>query len=167
MIFKNIKINKKGFALLLTVVITSILLSVALEISKIAVKEAVFSISGKNSNDAFYAADTAIECTLYNDKAGSTIFTFDSSGYVIPNPLNCLGGHFTSNVPNLNSFPYHYLFTIPNINNSACAIISVTKNDPASGLPGTIITAQGYNIGDSSCNSTNPNRVERELIVSY
>ena len=61
--------NKNGFALLYSVVVSSIILAIALGVSNIAYKEIVFGTSAKDANDAFYAADTAAECTLYYDNS--------------------------------------------------------------------------------------------------
>jgi hypothetical protein len=48
--------------------------------------------------------------------------------------------------------------------NLSCAVVNVTKTFS----PDTVsITSKGYNIGDSACASTNPNRVERELLANY
>jgi len=63
----NKKIQSKGFALLYTSLISSLLLSLALSISVIVMKDIRLSSISRESQKAFYAADTAAECALYWD----------------------------------------------------------------------------------------------------
>ncbi|KKW29441.1 MAG: hypothetical protein UY74_C0075G0010 [Candidatus Kaiserbacteria bacterium GW2011_GWC2_52_8b] len=57
----------KGFTLLLAALVSSIVLAIGAAIYGIAIKELNLSSIGRDSQFAFYAADTAAECTLYND----------------------------------------------------------------------------------------------------
>jgi len=61
------KSHKKGFVILIAVVVSSLLLSLGAFIANIAVKEIQLSSSGRESQAAFYAADAALECALYQD----------------------------------------------------------------------------------------------------
>src|SRR5229473_174899 len=63
----KLKTNQKGFTLLLAALISSIVLSLGAAIFSIAQKELALSSVGRNSQFAFYAADTAAECALYWD----------------------------------------------------------------------------------------------------
>jgi hypothetical protein len=158
-IIKKIK-NKKAFVILFAVTLSSIMLAIGLGVADIALKEIKFNTSAKDTNDAFFAADTAIECALMNDKPPSTSFAVSGgSGQV-----QCLGG-----IINLTgSFPV-WKFIIPHLGNpNNCAIVTVSKDNTSK--PPFILTSmvsKGYNIGDASCNSTNPNRIERELDINY
>ena len=73
---KNFKNKKRGIALLFSMLITSIILSIALSILTISVKEINFNTSAKSTNEAFFAADTGVECALYNDRASNDITPF-------------------------------------------------------------------------------------------
>ena len=124
---KKIK-NNKGFALLLAVIITSILLSIALEMSKVALKEASFAISNKASNDAFYAADTALECTLYNDKGT----VFGTQNYKDPSSenVNCSSGTSTktsSYDPITKNTTFGFNLVGLGSTGNACAQVTVVK----------------------------------------
>ena len=66
-IFNQIK-NNRGFVILFAVTLASILLTISLGVSNIALREIKFSTSAKDTNDAFFAADTGTECALFNDK---------------------------------------------------------------------------------------------------
>ncbi len=127
-----------GFVILFAVTLSSILLSIALGVANIALKEVKFGTSAKDTNDAFFAADTGIEYVLFNDKPPSI--------YTAP-------GTWNVTVPGLGSA------------GTSCAKVNVTKTGPPSIR--TTIISKGYNTGDSSCNPTNSNRIERELLITY
>ncbi len=60
---KNIK---KGFVMLFAVTLSALVLAIALGITNIALKEVKFGTSAKDTNDAFFAADSGLELVLYN-----------------------------------------------------------------------------------------------------
>lgn len=145
--YLNIEISRAessaGFVILFAVTISSILLAIALGVANIAVKEVKFSTSAKDTNDAFFAADTGIEYALFHDKTPSE--------YVpVPNEV----------------FTWDVVVTSPGLN--SCAKVSITKDNTSPSNTTTLIVSKGYNVGDvGTCISTNPNRIERELKVSY
>ena len=146
---------RSGFVILFAVTLAAILLSIALGVSNIALREIKFGTSAKDTNEAFFAADTGVECALFNDKFDSNSFIEEGgSGNV-----SCLGGSISLN----RSYPF-WDFVVPELGNDrqSCAKVTVDKNTST-----TIIISKGYNIGDENCNSTNPDRVERQLEVRY
>jgi len=161
---KNEKRNKRGIALLFSVMLSAIFLSIALGVLNISVKELNFSSSAKDTNNAFFAADSGVECALYNDKTASTIFAAD----VNANTINCFGNETLLK----SAFP-NFVFNIFSLgsNNNFCAIVTVVKtldNNTPPGVILTTITSKGYNVGDyPDCTSSNINRVERVLEVNY
>ncbi len=58
---------EKGFVILVAVVVSTLLVSIGVFISTTALKELQLAASTKNSLQAFYAADSAIECALFHD----------------------------------------------------------------------------------------------------
>ena len=156
MIKKNKKQNK-GFALLFAVTLSSILLSIALGATSIAVKQLKFGTSARATNDAFFAADTGMECALINDKSTSNIFNSTSGATTI----NCKGGSISL----LTSYPsWNFVVSGLGSTGQGCAKVNITKDAVADT---TIVTSQGYNIGDASCNSTSTYRIEREIQTNY
>lgn len=143
---------KKGFALLYSVLIASILLAIGLAIFNITIKELLLSSLGRDSQFAFYAADTGAECALYWDFKGNAFATSSSSS------IECAGqiieemggeGYGIPSVFTLDLSPEPY-----------CSVVSVTKYE----LPiRTVIESRGYN----TCDTTNPRRVERAIRVTY
>ncbi|OGG50673.1 hypothetical protein A2763_03650 [Candidatus Kaiserbacteria bacterium RIFCSPHIGHO2_01_FULL_54_36] len=63
----QLKTTQRGFTLLLAALVASIVLSVGAAIFSIAQKQLTLSAIGRDSQFAFYAADTAAECALYWD----------------------------------------------------------------------------------------------------
>lgn len=70
---KHIHIRKeqKGFAVLFAVLTSSLLVTIGISIYGISIKELTMSTSAKDSQTAFYAADSARECALYWDNLGA------------------------------------------------------------------------------------------------
>jgi hypothetical protein len=149
--------TRSGFAILFAVTLSAILLAIALGVSDVALREIKFSTSNKATNEAFFAADTGIECALINDKStGNSFLQSGGSGVV-----TCLGG----TVSLVGSYPA-WNFVLSSLGNGGrgCAKVSLTRSQ-VSGT--TTVVSKGYNIGDSSCNSTNPDRTEREVRTTY
>ncbi len=140
-----IKIFKKnkGFAILFAVTLSSILLAITLGVTEIAFREIKFSTSATATNEAFFAADTGTELVLFNDKTDTypaVIGSIESWGPII---ISNIGGQ-----------------------NSSCAIVTITKDYTGPSMITTIVS-KGYNLGDAMCESTNPNRIEREIETRY
>jgi len=135
---KEIKKNR-GFVMLFAVTLSSILLAVTLGVVNIALKEMKFGTNARDTNDAFFAADTAIESALFKDKSPSGLCALT---------------------------PCSYNFTISQLGSAgqSCAKVTMVKTAPPIV---TTIVSKGYNMGDALCNSTNPNRIERELRITY
>ena len=168
------KINKKyhkensGFALLFSVVLSSILLAVALGVSNIAYRESFFSTSAKESNEAFYAADTAAECVIYYDN-------FDPANPSVLTSITTTSTYCNNNVFNIISggtpdtgFDVAFSFNIAKLGSSgnACANIKVSKTfDNAK----TRITSVGYNNGGDVLDKCIPttNAVQRVIEINY
>ena len=84
--FKNKKRGVKGFVLPFTLLICSVILSVATSISVILVKELYFSKISRESQVAYYAADNGLMCavdiddTYINPETGLGIFVSSPTG---------------------------------------------------------------------------------------
>lgn len=149
---------QEGFTLFIAIVIMGTLLLISTGVINLAVKQAVISSSGKESQLAFYAADSGMECALYWDvksptghsafatSTGSTIYCNQDSS----NPDNewVVGGSSVSTINHITLLP-----------SPACAIVTVTKNPDNT----TLIESFGYN----TCDNTNPRRVERAVRATY
>lgn len=142
----------RGFTLLVAVLVSGVLLSIALAIFNITVKELLLSSSGRDSQFAFYAADSGAECALYWDQKGGGFSTST------PVSINCNG----ANIPDIGGIGYDNAMVFQFEVDGFCAIVSVTK---AESHPRTKIESRGYN---TTCDNTlNPRRIERAIRVTY
>ena len=64
------KQNNKGFTILFAVLVSTLVLSVGASVINIALKQLALSGSARDSQFAFYAANTGIECAAYWDFVG-------------------------------------------------------------------------------------------------
>lgn len=130
--------SQKGFVVLFTILISSLVLLMALGITSISTKEAALSIQSKDAARAFFAADTGMECALYQDR---DIGLFTGSG---PS-FDCNGSavSFTS----IQDFPDYIFYTSAGTNNDSCVRVEIDKEyDPdQDGIFQTRITSYGYN----------------------
>jgi hypothetical protein len=159
--------SKMGMTLFIAVVVMGILLFISFAVVNIAIKSTLFSSLGRDSQYAFYAADSGIECAIYWDSK------FDPSYFDITaktGPISCGGMAISDGAPIPDgsttqiggSATSKFYF---NMNNNSdpvpyCAIVTITKN----ALDGsTTIKSRGYN----TCDTSNPRRVERGIEVTY
>ncbi len=152
-----------GFTILFAVLIGSLLLSIGLFISRLSVKEITLATAGRNSETAFFAADTGIECALYWDFRVRGLFPSSNKGSA-PTPIDCNGNANTVvSVSAQSSTAATSTFTLNFTQGSdpaGCALVSVGKTVFGS----TIIESRGRN----ECGLTqNPARVERALRARY
>lgn len=150
---KYLRNKRAGFAMLYAVLVSSILLSIGLAIFNLTIKELLLSSLGRDSQFAFYAADTGTECALYWDFQADAFATSTSSS------IECAGKIITGmggagyGVPNE--------FEIDFAPEPYCTKVSVTKYELP--IKKTIIESRGYN----TCDTNNPRRVERAIRVTY
>ena len=143
--YRKRKLSGSGFVILFAVTISSILLAIALGVSNIALKEIKFGTSAKDTNEAFFAADSAVEYVLFHDKLGASDY-----------PVPAVGASQSS------------YWVVSGLGNSGlnCATAAITKNNTTPPVKTTIIS-KGYNVGDAACTWGGQNRIERELKISY
>lgn len=155
-----IKNQPRGFTLLIAVVLTSVLLSVGLALLDISLKQVTLSSTARQSQYAFYAADSAMECALYWDQQ-MNVFVYDFPGSQGNTALNVkCGGLDVSNYSVSQSGGIRTTkYSVPCAGGGLNAWVEVHKNQ--SGV--TNIYTNGYNV----CSETDPRRIERGLKVFY
>jgi len=156
---KKIKKNN-GFALLYSIVISSIIFAISLSVSNIALKEIIFSTSAKDANDAFYATDTAAECALFYDSFDPAKNAF--SGTAI---MNC-GGNLINKIQPTSALIWNFTISQLGTSQKACANVTVDKETSPSI---TTLTSVGYNNGGSVLGACDPtfNSTQRVIELSY
>ena len=70
--------KSRGFALLIAVIFMSVMLSFGLALGALGYKQQVLASAAIESEYAFYATDTALECTLYADQQQDIFSPFPS-----------------------------------------------------------------------------------------
>jgi len=159
---------RRGFTLLFAVLVGGLLLALGIAISSIAVKEIVLSSSGRESQFAFYAADSGIECVLFWDIVKAPTFPNISA-----DPLNSVTCNGTASGISLisgtltaatSTFTMNLDSSALGLPSSACAVVVVGKSKTAADTIATVVESRGYN---DCVDVNNPARVERALRVHY
>jgi hypothetical protein len=139
--------NKKGFALLFSVLVSSLLLTIGLSIFSIALKELAISTASRQSIHAFYAADSGREYALYRDtKIKNGFFTYLGGSSWTPDSLEIKSTDPDVNITDLGQ---------PNFK----IVISKSKTASATKID-TTITSSGYDTDSGD-------RVERAIEQNY
>lgn len=157
-----IKKTQSGFAMLFTVLVVSIVLSLAVGISSITFKQSLLSSIAKDSQVAFFTADSGLECGLLYDlmpkEGGGYNFPRGTApGSVTLTSFSCSNLEFTFSSSESSTNYIVFRETVSNQNNP-CRTIVFNKTHATENK----VQARGYNICKSS-----PRQVERALEAKY
>lgn len=151
--------TERGFTILLAAIVASLVLSLGISVFSIAQKQLLLSSTGRNSQYAFYAADTAAECALYWD------IRHDFASTTAPRtPIGCDGN---DTVAVAHDIPGGGLdvFTFEFEPNGFCARVTVTKQNVH---PRTLIRADGFSPAVPCADIDSASRVlQRSVELSY
>lgn len=150
--------EKRGFVSLFTVLMATVILSITIGMSSVALKQVVLGSTASEANDAFYAADAGMQCAIMNDRngefeVGADLLIGCGSGDLSQIPIQTGDNQLYTVVGDTGSgFDW---------NNNTCVFITVRKDSDV-----TEIEAFGYNV---PCDDIvdNPRAVERALRVRY
>jgi Tfp pilus assembly protein PilX len=164
--------ERGGFALVVAILISSVVLAVGLSMLNITLKQYLFSGIGRESEIAFYAADAGMECGLYWDTSlASAVGVFDiGSG---AQTISCMGQNVSVS-GSISEDPIEFQFDWQESGQAVCTKVAVTKfagpDAPSgytcdSGAVCTQVESRGYN---RPCNQLDsPRVVERALRANY
>lgn len=159
--------NQKGYAILFSIVLISAISIITAGLSNSAYKQIMLSSLAKDSQVAFYQADTASDCAFYADLVKSVE---NPALFTTPNTSWSCGGYELRIVPVVGDPNGDYSLLEPESLTNArtpCFNIIVDKEQMIDGDGNTIIhtqmKARGYNI----CNKSNTRTVEREIEINY
>lgn len=166
---KMFKTDNRGFTLMLAALVASLLTALGLAMFSIAKKEVVLSSLGRDSQFAFYAADTGAECALHWDFkfdafATSTVYSSTSS------PATCAEQQLqdfptpyeTGNPDGVIGLGGAYQSTFWFEPEGYCVYVTVTKQDVH---PHTIVESLGYSTPCSQPNHAR--RLERAVRATF
>lgn len=137
--------SHRGFALLISVIFMSVMLTFGLALGSLAYKQQILASNGVESQYAFYAADAALECLLYADQQ-QNLFTLPASQPGAAPSMNCDGSApFSSSIVSYNAGVKWVITTRLSLDGGKrCADAVIYKPAPGSGT--TYLFSQGYNV---------------------
>lgn len=160
----------RGFALLVAIVLSAVAAVVTFALASLAYKSLLLASDALQSQYAFYAADSALECALLGDRGNVTFPYTQTQGTV--STLTCAGSSISFKSSNFNgddtvtvwsaSSNQGWFTTNTDPNNiSRCARITVYKTNQNV----TSIFAEGLNVDCS--NRADPRALERSIKAFY
>jgi hypothetical protein len=187
---QNKKEQHKGFTLLFAVLVSTLVVAIGATVVSIALRQTILSGTSRESQYAFYAANTVLECVFYWDVIGLPTATgkvFPSSAEIAltageMNDVKCSNGNIVTGAgfeggtsfadsgwirnpatPNVTNVKIEIFDTTGQYDHRYCAEASISKIVMADGTTVTTIQAKGYN----TCDLDSPRAVERGLVQSY
>jgi Tfp pilus assembly protein PilX len=165
------KSPERGFTLLLAALVASVVLALGTSIYELAQRQLMLSSIGRDSQFAFYAADTAAECALYWDFRYSYFATSTPANPAAQNPT--CDGQALNATGRAGTYPYTMtsaqmnFFSDTTQSGGYCAQVLVTKSlDGTTGALRTTIHADGYNVNCTAI-PTAPQALQRSVELHY
>lgn len=147
--------KNRGFTLLISLVLTSVVLAVGVALLDIAYKQILLASSARQSQYAFYNADSALECALYYDQKLAA-FQYNESQNI---PILCDNRAVVNYAESQTASLRTTVFSLTCADGGISANVTVLKEPSGS----TNMYANGF----SSCSDSNNSRVERGVKVRY
>ncbi len=154
--------------MLFAVLISIIVLAVGASIVNIALKQIVLSGVGRESQYAFYAANTGIECAIYWDLNHDVFAEVDGNLGLKKDTAKCAGvmllgdGKLESEGSDgekaISTFKLSMLPA-----EDRCVDVTVEKLIENNAIASTTVISRGYN----TCDEKSPRRTERGLRITY
>lgn len=146
---------QSGYALLTAIILTATLVLVAYAVSNIALRQLTLTTTNTESHNAFYVADSGLECALFWDIKNPNNTSYSAFDPSITQASITCGGSSVLPTRTTSGSNTTSSFQIPV--GSSCAIVYVTKGAGNT----TTIESRGYN----TCGS-GP-RFERAIRMTY
>ena len=154
--------SKQGFTLLFAALVASLVLSIGIAVFNITLKELKLSSAGRESQFAFYAADTGAECALYWD------FQHNAFATTTDTPIRCagidIGGPGDPDCCGGQPLGAEYRFRL-NFSPEEYCVDVIFKKELIGSPPQLSTTIEAF--GRNSCIVGAPRRVERAIRVRY
>jgi hypothetical protein len=144
--------KKKGYVLLLAVLISSIILAMSMGVFAISLKEIALATFARDSVRAFAAASRGLECAMYYDRINqhAAIDLNDATKYASRSPIPYTPFHRGSSPDFVNNYvPGETWTPYPHTSLVTCATIAPADHTAAPANPGGSQFTQTHS-GDSS-----------------
>ncbi len=149
--------TQRGFTLLIAVILSTVVLTVGIALLDVAYKQVILASTAKESQAAFYNADSALECALYYDQK-SDAFNFLTPA--LSSTLVCSSTPVVNYALDATNPAVHITtFALPCSSGGVYASSTIYKYSSGA----TSLYADGFN----DCNASNPRRVDRGLKAVY
>ena len=154
-----------GYALLLSVIVSSIILAIGLGLLSILEKKIILASTTRDSQKAFYAADSGSECALYWDRKhqgfGSTVFATSTFSRPPGSGVSCNSEDIAGSwvISDVTATAAKTSFDL-SFTNGSCSRVLVEKANEGRQ---TIISSRGFSV----CDLSSPRVVERAIRVFY
>lgn len=180
--------QQRGFALLLTIIVVSIVLAIGLSLLNITVKQFTLSATARDSEEAFHTANSGVECMQYHRSVDSTYADLVNGGSAPSLPCGGYSQVYSNadhDTLSGNRYIYNYIYQY-DLNGNACietsmylldtrssasAINNYTVNEGletlscGAGVVCTAIFSRGFNRGCSQLDSIRT--VQREITIEF
>jgi Tfp pilus assembly protein PilX len=157
--------TQKGFAMLFTVLIISLILSIAIGISNLTLRQSILSSLAKDSGIAFYQADAAVECGMFQDTEGNFPIGTTVGGDPLTNAKSSFDCGGVTMVLDTDSSTTDYIkYVAPSLLSKNVPCFSILFDKTTAALSGGKSAVRGA--GYSTC-TQGPRQVERLLQVTY
>jgi len=164
---KNHFKGERGITIYIAVTVTAALVLVAFAVIDYALKQVGISSVAKDSQIAFYAADSGIECALYWDLRNTGQSTFGTSTPELDITCNNKSAHiYKINNGSAGTSTFAFDFST---SDTSCVAVTVAKRFVGQNI-NTKIESRGYNVGTASgstCTGASTRKVERAIEVTY
>ncbi|MDB5244411.1 MAG: hypothetical protein JWN18_281 [Parcubacteria group bacterium] len=169
-----IKQSQRGFTLLIAVIFMSVMLAFGLALSSLAYKQITLASTATDSQYAFYAADSALECALYYDQQQQSFDYASHPSGTPPGPVTC-NNQLTANPSYTPPDGTKAITTYRmQIDANRCADVTIYKYANPTSVTSNSITrtvttymfAQGYSVACSAV-GTNPRMTARGEDIYY
>ncbi len=152
--------NQRGITLFIAMILLGTLLVIATGIVNLATRQSVISSYANQSQQAFYAADSGVECAIFwdvrtTDPSRISAFSPLSNYAITCNNQTVTPTKVTSGVYSTSTFSFNLT---PEL---SCAIVTVAKN---TALDTTVVESKGYN---TVCGASSARKVERAVRAKY
>ena len=164
--------NKQGFVILYAVLLTMVVLAIGLILLNIIARQTLLASIERNSQIAYYAADTGRQCALYWNKQQRFGLVINLPGgtrqLILPDGLAerfvCVGTSIMPSVVPLDE-KVEASFNVE-LSPKTCVRVLVEKDANKNPEETTTIVSSGYNVACSDIDKPNARKVERALRVT-
>jgi len=142
--------GESGFAAFYAVLVITVLLTVSLKMLDVALKGQILSSGSRESLKAFYAADSGVECALYNDLRIGRIFEAPEQNRA--GSVTCGSSSFPlaglSEAQGCPAGAFCTIFTYPLSPTSQVDIVVKKKDQNNNQQIRTLVEARGYHVAN-------------------